>query len=83
MWTDPGNIQIAHRHMKVEIETEPTQFPVKEYGNGIFVAVYVYKTYLIVFQVGLLLPDGQGEPGLSPAVHTAPPPVQRGREPGH
>jgi hypothetical protein len=37
MWTDPGNIQIAHRHMNVEIGTKA--FPEKEYINGIFVAV--------------------------------------------
>ncbi len=36
MWTDPGNISIAHRHMSVEIGTER---PEKEYVNGIFVAV--------------------------------------------
>ncbi len=35
MWTDPGNIKIAHIHMNVEIGTETTKFPEKKYKNVI------------------------------------------------
>jgi hypothetical protein len=39
MWTNPGNIKIAHRYMNVEIDIEAAQFPEKEYINGTFLAV--------------------------------------------
>ncbi len=39
MWTDPGTIQIAHRHMYVETGAEAAQFPEKEFIGGFAVAV--------------------------------------------
>jgi hypothetical protein len=40
MCTNPGNIQIVHRHMNVEIRTEAMHFPEREYTHGIFLAVW-------------------------------------------
>jgi hypothetical protein len=47
MWTDPGNIQIAHRHMNVENGTEAAHFPEKEYINGTFIAVYMGEDHKV------------------------------------
>ncbi len=43
MWTDPGNIYIAHRQINVGVGTEAAQFLLWECINGIFVSVYAYS----------------------------------------
>jgi hypothetical protein len=43
MCTDPWNIEMAHRHLNVEILTEAVQFPEKEYISGIFLGVHTAK----------------------------------------
>ncbi len=48
MCTDPGNIEIADRHINKETGTEPTQFLFWEYINEIFVPVYFGKAKSVV-----------------------------------
>jgi hypothetical protein len=57
MSTDPGTIQIAHRHMNVEIGAEATLFPEKEYIYGIFVAVHG-----LIYEIDNKKTNGSGEP---------------------
>ncbi len=45
MYTDPGTILIAHRHLNVEIGAEAALFPEKEYISGILLAVRDQRPY--------------------------------------
>jgi hypothetical protein len=70
MWTDPGNIQFAHRHMNVETGTEAVQFPEKEFINGIFLQCIfltpsVYLLVPIDYSRGVRLSIGSFQVGKS------------------
>jgi len=45
MWTDPGNIFIAHRHINVKIVTEAAQFPEKEHELDFRCMAIVFRNW--------------------------------------
>ncbi len=51
MVTDPGNIQITHRNMNVEIETEAALFPEKIIHKLDFRCSAVYNDVFVLYLI--------------------------------